>query len=120
MFFSLFSIKKVFTSFLVTAIIFSTYNLAYSFQITLAWDPNSESDLAGYKAYYGTASRNYTFIVNVGKHERVTISNLQQGKKYFFAVTAYNVNGNESKFSNEVSFPQQKSVPWIPSLLLDE
>jgi hypothetical protein len=30
-------------------------------------------------------------------------ANLQKGLEYFFVVSAYDVNGNESLFSNEVS-----------------
>ena len=117
-----FSIKKVFTSFLVTAIFISTHTLAYSFQITLAWDPNADLDIAGYKIYYGTIRRNYTFKVDVGKYESVTISSLVPGKTYYFAVTAYDLNGNESDFSDEISYSglAQKSMPWIPLLLLDD
>ena len=35
---------------------------------TLMWDPNTESDLAGYIVHYGTQSGNYTTQVNVGKN----------------------------------------------------
>jgi hypothetical protein len=28
--------------------------------ITIAWDPNKEPDLAGYRACYGTSADNYT------------------------------------------------------------
>ena len=34
--------------------------------VTLGWDPNTESDLNGYKIYYGPASANYTNTVDVG------------------------------------------------------
>jgi hypothetical protein len=34
-------------------------------QVTLAWDANTEPDLAGYKVHYGTASGSYTTSVDV-------------------------------------------------------
>jgi len=69
---------------------------------TLTWDPNTETDLAGYKVYYGTASGTYTQTVDVGKVSTFTIAGLASAK-WFFAVTAYNGGGLESGFSNEVS-----------------
>ncbi len=78
--------------------------------ITLSWDPPTTNedgspltDLAGYKIYYGTSSRNYSFYINVGNVNSYTINNLTEGAIYYFAVTAYDISGNESKFSNEVS-----------------
>ncbi|MCK7504726.1 MAG: hypothetical protein MZV70_12005 [Desulfobacterales bacterium] len=41
---------------------------AFAAQATLAWDPNTESDLAGYKIHYGTASGSYT--VHIGCPQR--------------------------------------------------
>jgi hypothetical protein len=72
-------------------------------QVTLAWDPNTESDLAGYKVYYGTASGVYTSNIDVGNVTSFTVTGLQDGLLYFFAVTAYNTSAGESGFSNEVS-----------------
>ncbi|HSO71636.1 MAG TPA: fibronectin type III domain-containing protein, partial [Thermodesulfobacteriota bacterium] len=37
-----------------------------------------------------------------GKNTQVTVSNLSQGVTYFFAVTAYNLQGAESDYSNEI------------------
>jgi len=95
---------------------------AYAFQVNLAWDPNHEADLAGYIVYYGTVSRNYEFSVDVGKHESVVISSLVRGRTYYFAVTAYDSDMNESDFSMEIPYKVQgiKSSPWIQLLLLDD
>lgn len=71
-------------------------------QVTLAWDANTEPDLGGYKLYYGTAAQAYSQVINVGKNTQVTVSNLSQGITYFFAVTAYNLQGAESDYSNEI------------------
>jgi len=70
--------------------------------VTLAWDSNSEPDLAGYKIYYGCSSRHYTNYVDVGNSTSHTVSGLQRGLTYYFAITAYNTDGYESYYSNEV------------------
>jgi hypothetical protein len=76
----------------------------HSAQITLEWDPNPEADLAGYKVYYGTSSRNYSACIDVGKNSISTIPLAEAGKVYFIAVTSYDPSGNESQFSEELSF----------------
>ncbi|MDZ7356744.1 MAG: Ig-like domain-containing protein [candidate division KSB1 bacterium] len=72
--------------------------------VIVSWDPNSEPDLLGYKVYWGTSSRNYSNVKDVGKLTNYTIQNLAEGAKYFFAVTAYDTAYNESDFSVEVSY----------------
>lgn len=71
--------------------------------ITIHWFPNKESDLAGYKIYYGHESRSYSWVIGTGRVTEFRITDLQPGKKYFFAVTAYDTAGNESSFSDEVA-----------------
>ena len=71
-------------------------------QVSLAWDANTEPDLGGYKLYYGTAAQAYSQVINVGKNTQVTVGNLSQGVTYFFSVTAYNLQGAESDYSNEI------------------
>jgi fibronectin type 3 domain-containing protein len=107
-------------------IIFACFDgVAYSAQVELAWDGSTESDLGGYKVYYGTVSRDYDVSLNVGNWTSCTISSLEHGETYYFAVTAYNTEGSESGYSNEVSIkigttPLQSTMPWIPLLLLDD
>jgi len=75
---------------------------AYAGDVTLAWDANSESDLAGYKVYFGTASRVYGAPIVIGTGTTYMVTGLAPGT-YYFAVTAFNTAGLESGFSNEVS-----------------
>jgi hypothetical protein len=74
-----------------------------STQVSLAWDPNTEPQLAGYKVYVGTASGVYTTAIDVRNVTTYTVASLPPGQTYYFAVTAYDVSGFESGFSNEVS-----------------
>lgn len=71
--------------------------------VILMWSPNKESDLMGYKIYYGTASRKYDTVIDVGNITEYKVENLEVGKRYYFAATAYDTAGNESQFSEEVS-----------------
>lgn len=72
-------------------------------QISLAWDANTESDLAGYRVYYGTQSGAYSSQTNLGKVTSVTISGLNDTATYYFTVRALNTAGLISDPSNEVS-----------------
>ncbi len=76
-----------------------------STQACLLWDPNTETDLAGYKIYYGYVSGSYEYSVDVGNQTTYTLTGLDPNKIYYIAATAYNLEGYESNFSNEVVFP---------------
>src|SRR5260370_40244567 len=71
--------------------------------ITLAWDPSPDPTVAGYKVYWGVASRSYTNSLSAGSATTLTVSNLVIGTPYYFAATAYDTNGIESDYSAEVS-----------------
>ncbi len=81
-----------------------TFSVVEPAQVTLIWDPNSESDLAGYKLYYGYSSRDYPNVIDVGNEEICIVDNLKPGETYYFAATAYNITGLESDYSNEVEY----------------
>ena len=84
-------------------LLLSLYQPALGADIKLAWDPNTESDLAGYKVYYGPASGTYGTPLNVGNVTTYTLTGLTYGQTYFIAVTAYDTSDRESGYSNEVS-----------------
>ena len=85
--------------------------MAHSAQIRLVWDPNSETDLAGYKVYYGiTQGGPYNSSgspkIIIGNIPTETLTDLTPGQTYYIVVTAYDKSNNESGHSNEVSgFP---------------
>ena len=77
---------------------------AYTAQATLVWNPVIHPDIAGYMIYYGTSSGDYDVSLDVGNWTSVTIAGLDGSKTYYFAATAYSTYGEESDFSNEVSW----------------
>jgi len=83
--------------------------VANAAQVTLAWDPNREPDVAGYRLYYGTRSGNYPSMVDIRNRASCTIANLESGKTYYFAATAYDYQGHESGFSDEIRY----TVPFV-------
>ena len=72
--------------------------------VTLAWDPNSEPDLEGYRLYCGVQSGNYIRVLDVGNVTNVTVRDLPVELTNYFVVTAYNTSGLESGPSNEVGY----------------
>lgn len=77
--------------------------------IRLAWDPNSEAQLAGYRIRYGTTAGSYTQVLDAGLPATIsgavsfTVPNLVAGQQYFFVVTAYDSAGAQSPVSNQVA-----------------
>jgi hypothetical protein len=79
---------------------------------SLSWLPPTENedgsalgDLGGYIVYWGAESRNYASSATID-NLAVTgyvVDNLIPGETYYFSVTAYNLSGIESSFSNEGS-----------------
>lgn len=76
--------------------------ISYAAQVTLEWDANSEPNLSGYNIYYGKSTRDYDMTSDVGNWTSVTIADLEDNETYYFAVTAYNTDGDESGYSSEV------------------
>ncbi|HNS54651.1 MAG TPA: fibronectin type III domain-containing protein [Syntrophales bacterium] len=83
--------------------------------VTVAWDPNPEPTVAGYRLYYGTSSRYYTNSVDVSNSTRCTISALVEGVTYYMAVTAYDTSGNQSGYSNEIVYTVPAGTSPSPS-----
>lgn len=97
-------VKKQFWIFLLglCAMVVVFPNAGNTAQVTLAWDPNTDQGIAGYRIYYGTGSRVYNWFVDVGNDTSHTITGLPDGSSMYFAATAYSTAGMESTYSNEI------------------
>ncbi|MCP4255486.1 MAG: hypothetical protein GY775_19195, partial [Candidatus Scalindua sp.] len=73
-------------------------------QVKISWNANTETDLMGYRVYYGTSSGNYGSPISVGKTKTSCALDLARGMTNYFAVTAVDWSGNESLFSSEESY----------------
>lgn len=76
--------------------------------VRLAWDPSRDPSVTGYKIYYSKSNWEQAVVVDVGNRKEFTVGGLERGVTYRFAATAYNRKGDESRFSNEVTFPGKK------------
>lgn len=87
---------------MITLII--TSGTAHAVSATVNWNANTESDLAGYRVYYGAAPGTYSQTVDVGLTTSHSITGLVDGSTYYISVTAYDTSGNESTPSIEAVF----------------
>jgi hypothetical protein len=79
--------------------------------ITISWDDNLESDMAGYRIYVDeqptlqdaiNGTRQYKRVIDVNSLASVfTITGLEVGKDYWITVTAYDTSDNESGYASD-------------------
>lgn len=97
---------------LVLLSVYGVYGVSgFSGSVTVAFDPIEDPDIIGYRVYYGLVSREYTHSVDIGSQNIYTLTGLTPGRTYYVAVTSYDVNDNESVYSQEISY-NVGFVPW--------
>lgn len=74
--------------------------------VTLAWDPVAGKDLAGYRVYQSLSPEGTRTLSGTVSPSEVsfTVGGLQKGTTYYFVVRAYDIHGNESSNSNQISW----------------
>ncbi len=90
---------------------------------TFSWTASTEP-VSGYKIHYGTTSRNYDFVVDVGLPTPVngeivaSVDGLLEGQTYYFAATAYSAT-EESDYSVEVVYSVNGAANSEPPVAVD-
>lgn len=73
-------------------------------RVDIYWDHNRERDLAGYNVYYSYSyNGRYTLIGSTSNNYFIDFDAVN-GDKYYYAVAAYDYNGNESDLSYDVVY----------------
>jgi hypothetical protein len=93
-----------------TAIVITDDNVG---RVRLTWREVNHPRRVGYRLYYGLSSGNYTSSVDVGNQTAYTLSGLQGGETYYFAITSYDTLGGEGVFSKELVY----QVPRVNQLM---
>ena len=77
---------------------------AHSFNVSFAWDANTEPDLAGYRVFYREEGQDYDFDFPdwEGAETICTLYGLDDDTTYYFVSRAYDIYGNESENSIEL------------------
>lgn len=103
---------------ILVLVLFPVFCFATS-NVTFEWDANSEADLAGYRLYQSAASGNYIYgqgneVLDIAAGTVTGTINVTDGT-YFWVLTAYDTDGNESDPSNEVTRKLDATRPSAPS-----
>jgi hypothetical protein len=81
--------------------------LGIAMDVTLAWDPNTEENLSGYRIYAREEGEAYNYIQPewAGPDTQCTVQGFDEYESYYFVVRAVDSEGNESGDSNEIYLP---------------
>ncbi len=72
--------------------------------LNVTWNASGDTNVLGYKVYYGTVSQQYSNVVVAGNATSTLISGIKPGNTYYFAATSYNAAGWESTYSPQISY----------------
>ena len=80
--------------------------------VTLAWNASASPSVSGYRIYYGTNSRSYSYMTNTALVTTQTVV-LPHAGRWFFGATAHDASGLESELSNEVEWEAKPASPVL-------
>ncbi len=88
-------------------------------EVIIEWYPNGEYDLAGYQVWRGRDGTNFDNLAEVSENTtRYTDTTVRNGETYYYAVSAYDVHGNESELSPENAWDTPR--PEGRNIVLDD
>ncbi len=73
-------------------------------RIDLFWDASPQNDVAGYNVYVSSSYQGEYVLIGSTPETYFIDFDAQNGNKYYYAVTAYDFNGNESELSYDMVY----------------
>lgn len=73
-------------------------------RVDIFWDRNFERDLAGYNVYYAYSYDGKYTLIGSTENDYYVDNGAKNGTTYYYAVAAYDFNGNESDLSRDVVY----------------
>ncbi len=80
----------------LVAIVAASLAPAVAGTLSVRWDAVSDSDVAGYRVYYGTTPGSHAQMYDAGNTTSATLSNVSDCTIYYVTVRAYDTGGLES------------------------
>ncbi len=77
--------------------------------VGMVWDPvtadvlGNPEEVAGYGVYFSLTPGSFEFSAGIVGEPEVVVRDLSSGVTYYFAVTAFDREGNESSFSDPIA-----------------
>ena len=79
------------------------YTITGDNRIDIFWNDSPERDVAGYNVYYSYDNYKFTLLGSTGDNYYVDLG-ASNGETIYYAVTAYDYNGNESDLSKDLVY----------------
>ncbi len=73
-------------------------------RVDIYWDKNPERDVAGYNVYYAYSYNGKYTLIGTTQNTYFIDNGASNGTTYYYAVTAFDFNGNESDLSKDVIY----------------
>lgn len=80
------------------------YSITGDEEVMLIWYANTEPDLAGYRIYRSLTPSGYYYEIGETNFDHFLDFGLMNGQTYYYAITAFDYDGNESDLSYEMVF----------------
>ena len=80
------------------------YAVAKDEQVELSWIANSENDLSGYNIYAGNFVNGPFQFLKSTKKNHYADPGIQNGKTYYYRISAYDRDGNESSLTHDLVY----------------
>lgn len=77
-------------------------------RVDISWNHNRENDLAGYNIYYSYSYDGRYTLIGTTQNNYFVDFDVNNGTRYYYAVTAFDYNNNESELSLEVVYARPR------------